>query len=316
MPFELWKHPERLAAEVTKLVAAAPVSDAIAVTMTGELCDCFDTKEDGVHAILDAVLLAAPRKPLHIWCNDGKFVDLDEARDRTQCVAAANWLATATFAGRFVPSGPALVLDIGSTTTDIVPLLDGHPVPRGRTDMQRFNAGELVYTGVRRTPVCAVLQSPHVAAELFATMLDVYLLCGDLTEDADNCQTADGRPATAFHAYGRLARMRCADRSEMSLVQTRKLARQVARAQVAEILRAISQVVFRLGHYPEAVVVAGSGEFLARRAAAIYGRATQPVKGATKMRPPRQVRLSARLGRERSAAACAYAVAVLAAERV
>ena len=36
------------------------------------------------------------------------------ARQTPLQVAAANWLALATYAGRFAPDGPALLLDIGS----------------------------------------------------------------------------------------------------------------------------------------------------------------------------------------------------------
>jgi len=67
--------------------------------------------------------------------------------------AAANWLALATYAGRLAPRGPAVLLDVGSTTTDVIPLQDGTPVPRGRTDPERLESKELVYTGVRRTPL-------------------------------------------------------------------------------------------------------------------------------------------------------------------
>src|SRR5256885_9284124 len=62
---------------------------------------------------------------------------------------------------------PALLLDTGSTTTDIIPMINGVPVPVGRTDPHRLGTGELVYTGVRRTPVCAVLGSEGTP-EVFA----------------------------------------------------------------------------------------------------------------------------------------------------
>ena len=100
--------------------------------MTGELCDCFETKRQGVLAILDAVEAVggrqagprlAHRRPLRRPCG-GAAEPLK--------AAAANWLALATFAGRFAPEGPALLIDVGSTTTDIVPLRDGRPVPHRR----------------------------------------------------------------------------------------------------------------------------------------------------------------------------------------
>src|SRR5262249_28582161 len=151
-----------------ELLRGLPNADLLAVTMTGELCDCFATKREGVHAILEAVEQVAGSRPVWVWLNDGRLVRPAVARAEPLRAAAANWLALATFAGRLAPVGPALLIDVGSTTTDIVPLCDGRPVPRGRTDPERLGCGELLYTGVRRTPLCALLGAT-AAAELFAT---------------------------------------------------------------------------------------------------------------------------------------------------
>src|SRR5438876_6779964 len=133
-PYALWKNPGGLSAALTHLFRKLPACDRLAVTMTGELCDCFESKRQGVEAILAALETSAKHSAICIWRNDGRFVDLDEARADPLSVAAANWLALATFAGRFAPKGAALVVDIGSTTTDIVPLGDGKPISRGRSD--------------------------------------------------------------------------------------------------------------------------------------------------------------------------------------
>ena len=140
-----------------RLIAEMPSADLLAVTMTGELCDCFESKRQGVNAILDAVEAAAHGKPVRVWRTDGRFMDLTDVRRNPLMAAAANWLALATFAGGYVPKGPALLIDVGSTTTDIVALQDGRPMPIARTDPERLHSGELVYTGVRRTPLCAIL---------------------------------------------------------------------------------------------------------------------------------------------------------------
>src|SRR5436189_45661 len=105
------------------------------------------------------------------------FVDTETARRNHLKVASANWHALATLAGQYMPEGPGLLIDIGSTTTDVIPLLDGIPIPQGMTDPDRLARHELIYTGVRRTPVCAVTRE-SVAAELFATTRDVYLVLG------------------------------------------------------------------------------------------------------------------------------------------
>src|SRR5262245_36666371 len=123
-PFALWKHPELLADAVREILAKFPLFDLLAVTMTGELCDCFETKRQGVEAILDAVVAAAAKLPIRVWRTDGRLVTPAEAISTPRLTAAANWHALATFAGRFAATGSALLIDIGSTTTDIIPLLN------------------------------------------------------------------------------------------------------------------------------------------------------------------------------------------------
>src|SRR5437764_312544 len=107
-PFALWKQPERLAVELRSLLSQAPRIDRLAVTMTGELCDCFETKRQGVNDILDAVATVGKVEIL-VWTTNGCFVDLPTARKEWLKVAAANWLATATLAGRFAPEGAAVL---------------------------------------------------------------------------------------------------------------------------------------------------------------------------------------------------------------
>jgi probable H4MPT-linked C1 transfer pathway protein len=267
--------------------------------MTGELCDCFETKRAGVNAILDAVLQVAPTVPVQVWTTEGRFIDEDGARAEPLKTAAANWLALAQFAGRYVPSGSGVLIDIGSTTTDIIPLLDGRPVPKGRTDPQRLGTRELVYTGIRRTPLCALLGGAG-AAEWFATTLDVYLVLGLIPEDQADRDTADGRSATRSAAHARLARMLCGDTEIFSADETLALARRLAEKQiqlVQEALHAVVRASCTDLHPP--VVLAGAGGFLGRL---VLG----PVAGI--------ISLAEKLGPEISRCACAYALARLAVE--
>ena len=218
VPFPLWKEPERLAGALAQLADGLPPFDRVAATMTGELCDCFPTKRAGVAHIQSAVKTAFAGRSLHVWGTDGRIHSLVYAHLRWELVAAANWLALATVAAHLVPPS-AFLIDVGSTTADLIPLDGGEPIPKGRTDTDRLGHGELIYAGVARTPVCALATAlPHrgvstaLSAELFATTRDVYLTLGDLPEEADDTSTADGRPATRAFARDRLARMVCADR--------------------------------------------------------------------------------------------------------
>lgn len=325
VPFALWKQPDKLPAALAELVAKFPDAEELAVTMTGELCDCYETKRDGVSAIIAAVRFASAGRRIRVWSTDGAFVDSEEAKRNHLKVASANWHALATLAGQYVPNGRAILLDTGSTTTDIIPILDGVPVPKGKTDYERLESWELLYTGVRRTPVCAIL-GELVAAELFATTLDAYLTLGMIPEDPSDRDTADGRPATKACARVRLARMFCGDPETVPEKRIQECAQWVYEEQLAQLRRCEDFVrsrlrdmrssfderpfVSRLHDWDDppgrpvriAHVVSGFGEFLARKATEGLGHIGDGVS------------LADRLGEAVSACAPAYAVAVLAAE--
>jgi probable H4MPT-linked C1 transfer pathway protein len=310
--FEIWRAPGELAVRLRQSIARFPPADVLAVTMTAELADCFTTKARGVAAILTAVKQAAGQTPVVVWQTRGEFALLEDAVRCPKAVAAANWLALATWAGRLAPAGKSLLIDIGSTTTDIIPLRDGRPVTRGLTDLDRLLNHELIYTGLRRTPLCAVTQTVtvrgrpcRVAAELFATMLDVHLLLGMIPEDETDCHTADGRPATIACAHDRLARMVCCDRDEIDLAEVGSIARCFADAQQTVLSSAVEAVAGRDRENLEAVILAGSGEVLAAKIVAEHPTTIES----------RVTCLSETLSPELAESACAYAVAVLATER-
>lgn len=267
--FALWREPELLADALRELIAPFGALNRIAVAMTGELADCYETKADGVREILAAVIDVAGECPIDVWQTSGEFVTPEEAIDEPLLTAAANWHALATWLGRLQPQGNALVLDIGTTTTDIIPLEDGLPVPEGRTDLGRLLSRELVYTGVRRTPLCAVAgEIPFrgglcpLGAELFATTQDVYLLTGDLPEDPSDANTANGKPATRAAAHDRLARQLCCDRTEIDLEEAVELARAYRETQIGQIAAAVEQVLARQSGPCGQLIASGSGSFL------------------------------------------------------
>jgi (4-(4-[2-(gamma-L-glutamylamino)ethyl]phenoxymethyl)furan-2-yl)methanamine synthase len=270
-PFPLWQKPAELAEVLAAIIARAPPAEQIVVTMTGELADCFETKADGVTHIVSAAQQAAGKRSLHVYLVDGSFAQPDVAQRQPLFAAASNWHALARFAGRYCQTATGLAIDIGSTTSDIVPLVNGAVAAVGHTDTERLAAGELVYTGVTRSPVCAVVDAlpwrgrqVPVAQELFATTRDAYLLLGDLPEDADR-QTADRRPATRAAARDRLARMICADRDMFSEDDALAAATAVARGQLSQLGIAARNVLRRLPNPPAAIIVSGQGEFVARR---------------------------------------------------
>ena len=55
---------------------------------------------------------------------------------------------------RSVPT--CVLFDVGTTSADLIPIVNGQVVAQGRTDPERLLSGELVYTGALRTPAEAV----------------------------------------------------------------------------------------------------------------------------------------------------------------
>jgi len=309
IPFELWKEPENLKGQLRQLIAEAPASERLAVTMTGELADCFPSKAEGVRLILKAVVQAAGDRETLIYLTDGQSVSPRMAMAKPELAAASNWHALARFAGRYASDGAALLMDVGSTTCDIIPLLDGRPTALGRNDTERLLAGELVYTGVERTPLCAVANEiPYrgqwcpIAREFFATMRDVYVVLGELPERPGDMDTADGRPATKNASRARLGRMICADPEQLDQADALVMSQSFADAQASDIRAAVRKVVERMPSLPQTVVLSGHGEFVARRVLSKSGLQTQVIS------------LTEHLGPDMSRAATAYALAALARE--
>jgi probable H4MPT-linked C1 transfer pathway protein len=299
-PFELQRAPGTLVRVLRELADAlgADASAAHAVTMTAELSQMFRTKREGVVFVLDAVRAAFEDARIRVFTVDGRFLTVPMARLEPLLVAAANWYATAAVVAQHYPD--SLLIDVGTTTTDIIPIAGGRVAAQGQTDPGRLASGELVYTGAVRTPVeaivshvpCAGIQTA-VSAEGFALSGDVHLWRGDLAEGDYTAPTPDGRPATRLYAGERLARVVCADREMLGEAAISSIAGAVAAAQVDRVAAAINRVVERHPSVNTAVVT-GLGAFV--------GAAAARAAGLT------EVRLSTTLGS--AAARCAPAAAV------
>jgi len=173
----------------------------------------------------------------------------------------------------------ALIVDVGSTTVDVVPIAAGRVVAAGRTDLDRLLAGELVYTGALRTNLATIAPRVPVrgrwcpvASELFAISADAHLILGHLTPAEYACATPDGRPATLEFARERVARLVCADAEQLAVGEIDAIAAFLHSEQVNQIEAAVQRVSARLEGDPP-VVPLGTGAFLAREVADRLGRA-------------------------------------------
>jgi (4-(4-[2-(gamma-L-glutamylamino)ethyl]phenoxymethyl)furan-2-yl)methanamine synthase len=287
-PFEVWRNRDALIDVLREVVAAfaAERIELVALTTTAELSDAFRTKREGIGFVLDAAA-AALGAPLLVLTTRGDLVSLAEALARPLDVAAANWVASALAVGAI--HAEALMLDVGGTTADVIPIAGGDVAASGRNDLERLLAGELVYTGALRTNLAAVAARVPVrrdwcpvASELFAITADVHLILGQLPPEAYTCPTPDGRAASVECARERVARLVCADVEQLDAGEITAIAEFLHGRQV----RQIEAAVRRVSGAP--IVPLGVGSFLAREVAARLDRAVleMPWSGAERDAAP------------------------------
>jgi probable H4MPT-linked C1 transfer pathway protein len=278
LPCPLWQGMPHLLNALDQALGRLPGGESFhAITMTGELVDFFPDRATGVRQLLATVASRLPAERTCVFAGDAGFVSPEAGADMVEQVASANWMATAAYIAPCVRQG--LIVDIGSTTTDIVPV-KGRIQARGKTDHERLVAGELVYTGVVRTPVMAVTDRLPFGgewlepmAEHFATMADVHRLCGQLPEGADQMSTADNAGKDVVDSARRFARLLGRDMESAPLDAWRRCAGFVAERQLRRIADACARVLSRevLDDYAP-LIGAGIGRFQAARLAQRLGR--------------------------------------------
>jgi probable H4MPT-linked C1 transfer pathway protein len=234
--------------------------------MTAELADCFDDKRQGVRHVVESCRQAFGEFFVYAI---GGFLEPRRAVENPYQVAAANWHAIAEFAKRLLKNETGIVADCGSTTTDMIPIVDGQIFETTFTDTDRLLNGTLTYTGIKRTPVCAVVnQLPYgtkncpVASELFATTEDAYVLLGKLPESHEDRDSADGRSKTRRNCVRRIGKMICADDSTYSRDDALVAAAAIAAQQKKQIKNSLKKAIANSPVDFETVVISGDGEFL------------------------------------------------------
>jgi probable H4MPT-linked C1 transfer pathway protein len=290
----LWLGTEHLADGWRAMVAAFGAPERHAVTMTGELAEIFVSRKEGVAAICCMASELAGPAEARFYAGPRGFLPETEAALAWRDVASANWHASAAWVAARHPD--ALFLDIGSTTTDIIPIAGGRPVPRGYTDAERLESGELAYTGVVRTSLMTLGETAPFAgrmqrlmAENFATTADLYRLSGELAPEDDSYPASDGRSKSPEDCRARIARMFGRDLDEANVAGWDLAARLFRERQMLRIGEAAGQVLSGGVVSENAPFIgAGAGRFLAPELARRFGRhaedfaATMPARDAAR----------------------------------
>ena len=274
----LWQGLGELDRAFAEARAAIGETQAHAVTMTGELCDAFASRHQGVTGLAQRAAREFFGAPMRLYAGRAGFVALEAAGAHVPDIASANWHATAALVA--TRHANAMMIDMGSTTTDIIPVTGGKVSARGYCDATRAENGELVYTGLVRSFVMALAnRAPFdgrwtmLMNEYFATSADIYRILGELPDGADVMATADGRGKTVEASCARLARMIGRDAADAPLAEWQKLAAWFAAAQMRGVEDAARLVASRADLPASApLVCAGIGRGQVRKLGARLGR--------------------------------------------
>lgn len=279
LPMPLWQGIHILEQSLVQAKQLLPEAAVVhSITTTAELVDIFSDRRAGIRTIVQKISGALNHGKIRFYAGRAGWVPPPAADQHAGDIASANWHATAAYVAGMVGNG--ILIDIGSTTTDIIMFDEGQVRYHGYSDYERLSSHELVYTGVVRTPVMAVTDKAPIAgrwqpvtAELFATMADIYRLTGELQREDDMQDTPDGRGKSLVDSARRLARMFGADLDgHESLACWQSTATYIAMAQLNRIDQALHIALSRLQGPAAAVLVgAGVGRFLAQKLAHKHG---------------------------------------------
>jgi probable H4MPT-linked C1 transfer pathway protein len=266
----LWLGLDNLISALREASAVYAGADLNAFTMTGELSDIFPSRDEGVASLLQLISQHFPSGDNLIYAGRSGFVGAGQAARLGGDVASANWHATASLVAKLV--GDALFVDMGSTTTDIIPVRHGAVAGEGYSDAERLMTGELVYTGFTRTFLFGIASSAPVRGQLtplmneyFASIADAHRIMGVLDEKDDKHPSADDKEKTPEASMARLARMVGRDAADLSPAEWRDVARWFSERQLRMVHDAI-RVAGKLAD-DTPIVAAGAGRWQIRRLA-------------------------------------------------
>ncbi len=257
--FPMWKKWKELNKQLFEIKKEYKPK-SVGVVITAELADSFDNKVNGIRYISSVV------NDVFDDCNIF-YLDVNgnikSKIDDPKLFAASNWVASTKFLLRYYEN--FLFADMGSTTTDLIPVTN--KIEAEKTDYERLRRKELIYFGILRTPIFYVLpefDSTPLASEYFSITGDIFTLTGDISVKDYNCETPDGRDKGKEDCMRRIARTLCCDVDEIGKDNIFKLAKLVKEEMIKKTSKAIETLAAK--YKLNKVIGCGIGEFILKKA--------------------------------------------------
>jgi (4-(4-[2-(gamma-L-glutamylamino)ethyl]phenoxymethyl)furan-2-yl)methanamine synthase len=244
--FPMWLKKDELGNALLRLLGDDLKDvDAVGICMTAELVDAYKTKSEGVIDIAKKSKESFSVPTGFIGING--VLSFEKLVERPDEVAAANWIATSKIAAEIEEN--CIMIDTGSTTTDIIPIRNGSECAKGRSDLERLKTGELVYSATLRTNLAAIVgkvplddELVRVSSELFAATADIHTVLGNITEEDYSCSTSDGAGKSKEECMRRISRVICGDMDMLSQSDIEKIAAYIYKEQVKKVAEALLEV--------------------------------------------------------------------------
>ena len=241
----MWEKKDELTKCLEGFKKRYPITVVITTT-TAELADGYKSKKEGIFDITGKVMEVFDDCIV-------KFVTVNNLKDYEYVIenpleaAAANWIATAHLISKI--NDTCIFIDMGTTTTDIIPIKNRCEIAQGHNDLERLCSGELVYTGMFRSNVATIVHEipidNHIAtvsSELFANTADVHHILGNISQSDYTCSTSDNEDKSIISCKRRLARVVCADLDMLSDEKIIDIARYVEKQQINLIKNGLNKV--------------------------------------------------------------------------
>ncbi len=246
----------------------------ISITITAELSDAFQTKREGIFTILNALEQVFDKEKMFFINNKNEFINFNQVKLYPISIGAANWVSTSVFLGKFVSN--CILIDAGSTTIDMVPILNSVPIPVGRNDIERLINRELIYTGGLRATIPSIThfvpyknKMIRISFEKFALVSDVHRILNNISETEYINDTADNRSISLEDCYARLARVLCMDLESISTEELNLIAKFIYDKQIEIIstdfkvfMNNLTQRIPNLNQDSRFIITGLSAEFL------------------------------------------------------
>ena len=240
---EIWKGLSDFDKKIIKVNKLISNKTVIGITMTAEMCDYFKKRKKGVKKIIKHIRKGL-NKNVYFWENlNNKSFSMDPSYKN---VASMNWLATGKFISKKISN--SIVIDLGSTTTDLVFIRKNQIINKGFTDLKRLILSELIYTGFTRTPLFGITdklkfnkKNYSLLPENFANISDVYRVLKKTSSKIDLFDTMDGRSKSFSNSLRRVARNFGFDYKNKKKKLILSLCEEIEKIQFSKITASIKQ---------------------------------------------------------------------------